>query len=708
MTRPSNFGHGNDQDKATPSTQSSSKSLSAYWATDTNKLYVENSDGTAWVQLPAGSNGVNIDQAAIPLNGQTLVYNSAASNWEPSATALSISRDPEWPYVSMLLIADRGFQDESDFRHSVAANASVTIDTSIKKFGNSSYKFTGTNGIVVPYGNEFSASGTFTAEAWVYLESRADNQGIMGCWDNGGYASNDGWYVWVVNGQFAIRTSNGSGFADLATGVSPTVGQWYHVAAAGTGGTIDLYIDGVWKAQFSPGVNSAGSTFSVGTIGGTDTYPSSPTFDFVGHMDGIRITQGVRRYLPNTNFSVPTAQYYRALPADPLYHLDDLVDVDTSTLADGQALVYNAASKTWKPGTVSSGSSGSSALEVLDEGTPLDTAVVQINFTGAGVTATASGHDITVNIHGGGGGGGGDGGGSSRVLLSDQIISSTTAQVMFNEFDPTTYLNYEIEIDNLVVDGSTDGLAFTLSSDGGATFATGGSYDHAFSILGSGGYGSSNNANTATSALVCQGLGTTALQTGEAFIRLFNPASVTHYKQFIHDAVVGGGDGNMYQFHGASRWRSTAAYNAISLFGRSVNITSGRFRLYGIPIVAGGSGSPPGTRFKLPFFFTTTPVAYETLGMIVADEAFSIPANFAGAQNVVTGINPTSAFTITVERNGTAIGTIVISTAGVATLSTAGGSAVTVNVGDVITYNAPATVDATIANVVGMLWGNVL
>ena len=302
----------------------------------------------------------DVNGTTAPLNKQVLAYNSVTSKWEPSATALSISRDPEWPYVSMLLIADRGFQDESDFRHSVAANASVTIDTSIKKFGNSSYKFTGTNGIVVPYGNEFSASGTFTAEAWVYLESRADNQGIMGCWDNGGYASNDGWYVWVVNGQFAIRTSNGSGFADLATGVSPTVGQWYHVAAAGTGGTIDLYIDGVWKAQFSPGVNSAGSTFSVGTIGGTDTYPGSPTFDFVGHMDGIRITQGVRRYLPNTNFSVPTAQYYRALPADPLYHLDDLVDVDTSTLADGQALVYNAASKTWKPGTVSSGSSGSS------------------------------------------------------------------------------------------------------------------------------------------------------------------------------------------------------------------------------------------------------------------------------------------------------------------------------------------------------------
>lgn len=48
---------------------------------------------------------------------------------------------------------------------------------------------------------------------------------------------------------------------------------------------------------------------------------------------------------------------------------------------------------------------GGSALEVLDEGTPLDTAVTSIDFTGTGVTASAIGHAITVTVPGGGGSG---------------------------------------------------------------------------------------------------------------------------------------------------------------------------------------------------------------------------------------------------------------------------------------------------------------
>lgn len=43
---------------------------------------------------------------------------------------------------------------------------------------------------------------------------------------------------------------------------------------------------------------------------------------------------------------------------------------------------------------------------IKDEGSNLTTDVSSINFTGAGVTATTVGNDVTVNIPGGGGGGG--------------------------------------------------------------------------------------------------------------------------------------------------------------------------------------------------------------------------------------------------------------------------------------------------------------
>lgn len=49
---------------------------------------------------------------------------------------------------------------------------------------------------------------------------------------------------------------------------------------------------------------------------------------------------------------------------------------------------------------------GGSALTIKDHGTTLTTGATSIDFTGAGVTATASGTNITVDIPGGGGGGG--------------------------------------------------------------------------------------------------------------------------------------------------------------------------------------------------------------------------------------------------------------------------------------------------------------
>jgi hypothetical protein len=54
----------------------------------------------------------------------------------------------------------------------------------------------------------------------------------------------------------------------------------------------------------------------------------------------------------------------------------------------------------------SSGGSGS-AITVQDEGSTLTSGVTQINFVGAGVSATNSGSNVTVTIAGGGGGGGG-------------------------------------------------------------------------------------------------------------------------------------------------------------------------------------------------------------------------------------------------------------------------------------------------------------
>jgi hypothetical protein len=90
--------------------------------------------------------------------------------------------------------------------------------------------------------------------------------------------------------------------------------------------------------------------------------------------------------------------------------------------------------------------------------------------------------------------------------------------------------------------------------------------------------------------------------------------------------------------------------------------------------------------------------ASEVLCFYVAADAFTIPANMAGTQ-VNVGTNPAATFAIDVQKNGSTIGTISISTGGVATLTTTGGTSKSIAAGDVIKFVAPGSADATIANV---------
>lgn len=115
-------------------------------------------------------------------------------------------------------------------------------------------------------------------------------------------------------------------------------------------------------------------------------------------------------------------------------------------------------------------------------------------------------------------------------------------------------------------------------------------------------------------------------------------------------------------------------------------------------------GAPEPRRFKLPFFATTPPTTSEVLLLVIADEEFTIPADFAGGQ-VAVGAPPEDEYVLSVKRNSTAIGTITIDDTGDVTLATAGNNEQTVQVGDVVSVVAPAAADEEIENLVGMLWG---
>lgn len=98
--------------------------------------------------------------------------------------------------------------------------------------------------------------------------------------------------------------------------------------------------------------------------------------------------------------------------------------------------------------------------------------------------------------------------------------------------------------------------------------------------------------------------------------------------------------------------------------------------------------------------------AAQLVGLYTFVNSMTLGANFAGAVGKC-GTNPAATATFNVYKNGTAIGTVAISTAGAFTFATSGGAAFSFSPGDEITVVAPAIADATLANVAISLTGSV-
>lgn len=116
--------------------------------------------------------------------------------------------------------------------------------------------------------------------------------------------------------------------------------------------------------------------------------------------------------------------------------------------------------------------------------------------------------------------------------------------------------------------------------------------------------------------------------------------------------------------------------------------------------LAPGGAAPPHT---VGMFFTSTPTANEVLLRYEFAEGVNYADDFAGSRASV-GTNPTASFALTVNKNGSPIGTITIGTGGSITFATTGGAESFAD-DDLLTIAAPGTPDATVANVAITLKG---
>lgn len=116
--------------------------------------------------------------------------------------------------------------------------------------------------------------------------------------------------------------------------------------------------------------------------------------------------------------------------------------------------------------------------------------------------------------------------------------------------------------------------------------------------------------------------------------------------------------------------------------------TIGLFYKQAIDVVAISIVSSLTNTFPYDFgmFIPGTPTALAVMARIVVGRPFTLPVNLAGSYAVV-GTNPTATETFTLNKNGSAFGTLQIDNAGADTFTAA--SATSFVAGDIITVVAP-------------------
>lgn len=262
----------------------------------------------------------------------------------------------------------------------------------------------------------------------------------------------------------------------------------------------------------------------------------------------------------------------RTISLDASY--EDLNDVDMTGITNGQVPTWDDTAKMWKPGS--------------------------------------------------GGGGGGGGGGGPGVLISDVVITPGTNTVNFTQLDASKYLHYVIEGSGLVASGTGGGagsVSMQISTDGGVTYDTGNNYFYADTLIGSSGFQSTGSSER-SGWYNLGGSADTNSYNGSAFrMELFDPGNASTVTQMVGQLALASTDGHNYNFSSAGRHNVAVAVNAIRFFLNATTWASGRIRIYGIPITAGGSGgggmtlldtvTAVGGEFSLEF--ATIPSIYKNL-----------------------------------------------------------------------------------------------
>jgi hypothetical protein len=231
--------------------------------------------------------------------------------------AVSGSIDTYWNNVILLMSANGAdgsttIIDSSILNNTMTATNGATISTAQSKFGGSSLFLDGTNDFVsIVDSNNWSFTGQFTIEAWVYFLDSGQTDFIIGQWP-GGTATNCA-FIFTKHSTNRLQFVYGVGSANPnITGTSQAVpiNSWVHVAVTrDQNNLIRMFVNGVADtvtATVNGTINNSTAAVYIGSI-------VSTTLLLKGYIDEMRVTKDIARY--TSNFTVPSEAFPTTGPA---------------------------------------------------------------------------------------------------------------------------------------------------------------------------------------------------------------------------------------------------------------------------------------------------------------------------------------------------------------------------------------------------------
>lgn len=206
--------------------------------------------------------------------------------------------------------------DASNSARTLTIASTVTSVGDNPKFGRGSLSFnlpgaiTSSN-VTVSDAADWTFTGQFTAEAWVYLTATSGGTTAQVIAAQGNTTtSNLSWALSINPAQTALQfqySTSGTAWTLLSGSKTFAQNTWYHVAVdRDSGGVIRIYVDGVMLNSVTMGTALFNSTFNL-AIGNYS--PTSTVGRFPGLIEELRITTDVARYASNSGYTVPTDEF---------------------------------------------------------------------------------------------------------------------------------------------------------------------------------------------------------------------------------------------------------------------------------------------------------------------------------------------------------------------------------------------------------------